>query len=57
MLLAEALSEKYLLFWLCVLIVGHMSQAFYSKKKSIITRSLDYIDGSERLHKFFLFHI
>lgn len=55
MLLAAAMSEEYLLFCLCVLIAGCVSQAFYSKEKIIVSRSLDYVDGYERLQKCFYF--
>lgn len=56
MLLAEAMSEKYLLFRQSVLIAGCVSQAFYSKEKMIVSRSLDYIDMGD-YRSFFISHL
>lgn len=56
MLLAEAMSEKYLLFQQSVLIAGCVSQAFYSKEKMIVSRSLDYIDMGD-YRSFFISHL
>lgn len=50
------MSEKYLLFQLCVLIAGCVSQAFYSKEKMIVSGSLDYIDMGD-YRSFFISHL